>query len=98
MKTALLARHVLPERFFMPIRHVVFVLLFIPFTIHAESGSAWSDGGPVTSNVPLNEVSVRAYRFFHKQWPAITNEAWYKTDKEFIVTFSKAGHRKKVFF
>ncbi|HVU56400.1 MAG TPA: hypothetical protein VHD83_15150 [Puia sp.] len=37
-------------------------------------------GGPVAANVPLNEVSVRAYRYFHKEWPAVAGEVWYKMD------------------
>jgi len=74
-------------------RHLLPVVLFLPLIVHAGG-----DGGPITANVPLNEVSVRAYRFFHKEWPAITDEVWYKTDKEFMVVFSSHAHRIKTFF
>lgn len=88
-----------------PLRHLLSVVLFLPFFVQARSGysrpvaSAISEeGGPIASNVPLNEISVRAYRFFHKEWSAIKNEVWYRTDKEFIVTFFHNSHRKKAFF
>ena len=89
----------------LPLRHMLSVVLFLPFFVHAESGlsrpaafSIGGEGGPVVSNVPLNEISVRAYRFFHKEWAAVNDEVWYRTDKEFIVVFSANAHRKKAFF
>lgn len=94
MKTYSLLRHLLPA------------VLFFPLIIHAETGSyghavhrtGGEGGGPVTANVPLNEVSIHAYRYFHKEWPEITSEAWYKTDKEFIVVFTNHSHLERAFF
>jgi hypothetical protein len=83
MKTCHLFRHLLP------------VLLFLPFIVRADSGG---NDGPIVSNVPLNEIHVRAYRYFHKAWPAIGDEAWYKTDKEYIVSFRSNSHLKKAYF
>jgi hypothetical protein len=87
------------------LRHLLSVVLFLPFIVQARSGysreavlTVSEEGGPVASNVPLNEISVRAYRFFHKEWPGIKDEVWYRTEKEFIVTFSNNSHRKKAFF
>jgi len=67
-------------------------LLLMPFLVRAENG------GPIASNVPLNEISVRAYRYFHKAWPAIKDEVWYKTGKEYIVSFRNDPHHKKAYF
>ena len=67
-------------------------LLFLPFIVRAEYG------GPIASNVPLNEISVRAYRYFHKAWPTIKDEVWYKTGKEYIVSFRNHPHRKRAYF
>jgi len=61
-------------------------LLFLPFIVRAENG------------LPLNEISTRAYRYFHKTWSAVKDETWYKTDKELIVSFKSNGHLKKAFF
>jgi len=67
-------------------------VLLLPFVSRA------GNGGPISSNVPLNEISVRAYRYFHTTWPSIRDEVWYKTDKAFIVSFKNDAHRKKAFF
>lgn len=74
-------------------RHLLPVALLLPFFVHAGG-----DGGPITANVPLNEVSVRAYRYFHREWPAVADEAWYKMDGQLMATFLWQGHRIKVFF
>jgi len=86
-------------------RHLLLVVLLLPFFVHAEQGPGvpdhlypGGDGGPITANVPLNEVSVRAYRYFHKQWLAVVDEAWYKMDGQLMATFLSHSHLIKVFF
>ena len=73
------------------------MILLFPLFIHAES-RAGDDGGPITANLPLNEVSIRAYRYFHREWPAVAGETWYKTDGQLMVTFLSHEHRMKAFF
>ena len=76
----------------IPYRHLLLVVLLFPLFIHAEGG------GPITANVPLNEVGVRAYRYFHKEWRSVTDEVWYKTDGGFVANFSTPTCLVKTFF
>lgn len=105
MKTALLLRHLLPAVLFLSFMvHAETGFSRTPVSplrvsgLSAENGPSAESGGPVVANVPLNEINVRAYRFFHKEWSAISEEVWYRTDKEFIVSFSTNSHRKRAFF
>jgi hypothetical protein len=75
------------------LRHLLPVILLLPLFVHASG-----DDGPITANLPLNEVSIRAYRYFHKEWPVISGETWYKAENELMVVFSSHAHRMKAFF
>jgi hypothetical protein len=74
-------------------RHLLPAVLLLPLFVYAGG-----EDGPIKSNVPLNEVSIRAYRYFHKQWASTTDEAWYKSDNELMAVFSTHTHRMKAFF
>lgn len=56
-------------------------------------------GSPITSNVPLNEISSSAYRHFQKLFPAgTTNEYWYVSADGYQVSFMKDNHHHQAFF
>jgi len=76
------------------LRSLLAVALLLPYLSWAEDGH----DGDVNSTIPLNEINVRAYRYFHKTWPAAEGETWYRTDKEYIALFKTRTHLKKVFF
>ena len=56
------------------------------------------ENNEMTSNVPLNEINVHAYRHFLKNFPAISNEHWMKNDGGYIVSFTKNGQRSQVHY
>ncbi|MBS1665624.1 MAG: hypothetical protein JST68_31585 [Bacteroidetes bacterium] len=56
-------------------------------------------GGDVTCNVPLNEISVHAFRRFHKQFPSGTSsEYWFKSEDGYQVSFIRDDLRHQAFF
>jgi hypothetical protein len=51
------------------------------------------------SNVPLNEISVRAFRHFQQQFPAgATSEYWFKSSEGYKVSFNLNGHGLVAYF
>ena len=52
-----------------------------------------------TSNVPLNEINVHAYRHFQKLFPAGTsNEYWFASGDGYQVSFVKEGRQFQAYF
>ncbi len=51
--------------------------------------------GIFTSNVPLNEISPRAFRHFLKTFPQINDEKWTMTSQGIVASFvyNSAFHR-----
>jgi len=52
----------------------------------------------ITSNVPLNELSIKAYRNFEKNYAAIDKETWIKIPAGTMVTFVDNGVFYKLFY
>jgi len=52
----------------------------------------------VTSNVPLNEINIHAFRHFRKRFPAISGETWIKVDNGYIVSFMEKSQRNQARF
>lgn len=50
------------------------------------------------SNVPLNEVSSRAFKYFLKNFPDVKNEIWIRTETGFTAYFHDASKSIKLFF
>lgn len=70
---------------------VVLLLVFVvPVTARAQAYQFTVSGNSLTSNVPMNEVSPRAFRHFERQFGVITNTNWYKNGVGYIVRFSAA--------
>jgi len=55
-------------------------------------------GNTINSNVPLNEISIHAYRDFQKMFPAVSGEYWLKTAEGYIVSFAQNSFRNRVYF
>jgi hypothetical protein len=51
-----------------------------------------------SSNVPLNEINTRAFRYFRKRYPNIENEKWAWTDKGMSVAFEDSTSQTRIFF
>ena len=75
-------------------------MMIFPYMIDAQSAQALpvayrigGEGNNLTSNVPLNEINIHAYRHFRKRWPAITGETWFKEDEGYIVSFRENSLR-----
>ncbi|HLY69948.1 MAG TPA: hypothetical protein VKR53_09470 [Puia sp.] len=52
----------------------------------------------ITSNVPLNELSVKAYRHFEKNYADINQETWTKNAGGTLVTFTSNAAFCKIFY
>jgi hypothetical protein len=57
-----------------------------------------ADGNNITSNVPLNEINIRAFRQFGKMFPRISEENWFKNKDGYIVSFVQDLVRNQVQF
>lgn len=71
--------------------------------VNAEgSGSVekYSDpGNNFFSNVPINELSVKAYRHFHRRFRAVeTGETWFKSQEGYKVSFMLDAHHAFAYF
>lgn len=56
------------------------------------------EGSGITSNVPLNEINIHAFRHFQKRFPAVSVESWIKTADGYIVSFTEKGLRNQAHF
>ncbi len=52
----------------------------------------------IISNVPLNEINVRAFRHFGKNFPQVSGESWLKMKLGYIVSFTENGQRGQVHY
>jgi hypothetical protein len=66
----------------------------------AGSVERYSDpGNNFSSNVPINELSARAYRRFHKRFGAVeTGETWCKSQDGYKVSFMLDAHHEFAYF
>jgi hypothetical protein len=54
--------------------------------------------GGGSSNVPLNEINIHAYRQFRKMFPQVSDERWVKNSDGYIVSFVQNSLRSQVHF
>jgi len=52
----------------------------------------------IISNVPLNEINIRAFRRFHRRFPSASGEAWTKSVNGYNVTFIENALRYQADF
>jgi hypothetical protein len=64
------------------------------------TGNARNDpGNTVTSNVPLNEINIHAFRHFHRLFrSAAAGERWYKSPEGYQVSFLLDAQPHQAFF
>src|ERR1700716_4039755 len=55
-------------------------------------------GHPIISNVPLNEINIQAFRYFHRHFPAVSGESWIKYTEGLTVCFSETTVLYKAIF
>ncbi len=60
-------------------------------------GHGSGDGG-FTSNVPLNEINIHAFRHFRKMFPEVSGESWIKSEDGYIVSFVENARRGQAHF
>jgi hypothetical protein len=57
------------------------------------------EGSVISSNVPLNEINIHAYRHFHRLFPAGTGrEFWYVSADGYQVSFLLGGRHYQAYF
>jgi len=56
------------------------------------------EGAGITSNVPLNEINIHAFRHFHRRFPAVSGESWVKSVDGYIVSFMEDASRHQAHF
>jgi len=57
------------------------------------------EGNAISSNVPLNEINIHAFRHFRKSFPGITDENWWKTEEgDYIVSFLQNARRTQIHY
>ncbi|MBS1607045.1 MAG: hypothetical protein JST42_30615 [Bacteroidetes bacterium] len=56
-------------------------------------------GGDISSNVPLNEINIHAYRHFHRLFSSgVSGEYWFKSEDGYQVSFFRDAERNQAFF
>jgi hypothetical protein len=74
-------------------------IVFLPFMgLTSLANKNTPHGSAIHSNVPLNEIKVRAYRHFRKNFPAISDETWFKYDQGYLVSFVINSWRNQVHY
>lgn len=52
----------------------------------------------IISNVPINEINIRAFRHFHQRFPSVLGESWAKLPDGYIVSFMENSFRHQAHF
>jgi hypothetical protein len=52
----------------------------------------------IRSNVPMNEISPRAFRHFRKNHPTISDENWYKSEQGYLVSYMVNSGRHQAWY
>jgi len=52
----------------------------------------------LSSNVPLNEINIHAFRHFRRRFPAVSGETWTKVEGGYIVSFVEHSQRNQARF
>jgi len=56
-------------------------------------------GGDISCNVPLNEISIHAYRHFHRLFSSgVSSEYWFKSAEGYQVSFVRDALRHQAYF
>jgi hypothetical protein len=55
-------------------------------------------GSSFATNVPLNEISSRAFKDFAKHYSRSNNEKWFKTPKFIIASFKNDSILYKIYY
>src|ERR1700683_2355963 len=71
----------------------------VPLVIESSHTFFYRDSkNSIISNVPLNELNAKAYRYFIKNYPSVTNETWIKVPKGLVVTFTHDSVFCKIYY
>jgi len=64
-----------------------------------EPRSGTGTGGDISCNVPLNEISIHAYRHFHRLFSSgVSGEYWFKSEEGYLVSFVRDAQRNQAYF
>ncbi|MDP4256857.1 MAG: hypothetical protein Q8937_01380 [Bacteroidota bacterium] len=73
-------------------------------TLKASTSSGYDATNPgatenkVRSNVPMNEISPRAFRHFRRNFRAVADENWYKSEQGYLVSFMVGPFRQQAWY
>src|SRR5580704_9675155 len=86
----------------------VFAILIMGFFFYPRNGEAQINlkdnlnynktDGAFTTNAPLNMISVKAFRHFSKNYPAVHDEQWTLTERELVVSFINDAKDYRIFY
>ncbi|HVS98074.1 MAG TPA: hypothetical protein VHE54_16375 [Puia sp.] len=86
------------------LRNGCFALLLLPYFSFGQYDKpavyTYADpAGTIASNVPLNQISTRAWRHFHRLFPAAgAGEYWFASGEGYQVSFVQHGCRYQAWF
>ena len=66
------------------------LLYLVPMKMRAQDFQFVVSGDSLTSNVPMNEISPKAFRHFEQQFGVVAVTSWHKYLKGYMVTFPAA--------
>ena len=71
-----------------------------PLLVAAQQGDAVGPmGNDIHSNVPINELSTKAYRRFHRRFHEVeSGEYWFKSAQGYQVSFTEDQHHHFAYF
>ena len=62
------------------------------------SAAASFEENGIRSNVPLNEISIRAFRYLHRHFRAAAGESWVKSEDGITVNFFENALQQQAYF
>jgi hypothetical protein len=69
------------------------------YTYGGPGGAFTDPGNTLTSNVPLNEINIHAFRHFHRLFPsAADGERWFKSPEGYQVSFLLGAQPNQAYF
>jgi hypothetical protein len=94
-----------PMAYFPVLRNLLVVTLFLPFMTRGQdltstqtSYGREGDRSDIRGSLPLNEISIHAFRHFHKHFSLVTGESWFKTEEGYLVSFIQHSIHHRAYF
>ena len=89
----------------LPVRTLLMGVLLLPALTNGQIVSSChtsyqlgTEGNSFSSNVPLNQIKIKAFRYLHLQFPTLSGESWFKSPEGLTASFSETNLLYKAFF